>query len=93
MDDLPLFQAHSATSRAAAESIAPGAGTLRGIVLEWLRENGPATDETMQEELCMGPSTQRPRRVELVRAGFVRDSGRTAVTRSGRQATLWEVST
>jgi hypothetical protein len=35
----------------------------------------------------LNPNTQRPRRIELVVAGKVRDSGETA---SGRKATIWE---
>lgn len=68
----------SPTSRAAAESMVVGVGTVRAAVLEWLRVHGPATDEQMQEGIPMRPSTQRPRRVELVAAGW-----------SGREMTIW----
>lgn len=91
LDWTPPAQRHSDTSVAAAEAIKPRADTLRGIYLAWLTENGPATDEQAQEALSMPASTQRPRRVELCRAGLVRDSGRTALTRSGRRAVRWEV--
>lgn len=82
MDALPLFQQtppyqrHSDTSKAAAVAIEPKAGSLRAKVLEHLRgcERG-ATDKEMQAALDMGGSTQRPRRIELVEAGLVRDSG------------------
>jgi hypothetical protein len=85
------FQSHSDTSLEAAESMEPKAGTLRWAVLWYLRDFGPATDERMQDVLQMPASTQRPRRVELVRAGFVYDTGRRALTRSGRHAVLWDV--
>jgi len=49
------------------------------------------TDEEIQRMLKLNPSTQRPRRIELVQAGKVRDSGRTRKTKSGRAATVWEV--
>jgi hypothetical protein len=43
----------------------------------------------MQERLVMDPSSQRPRRVELVTGGQVVDSGRKRKTVSGRQAVVW----
>ena len=95
MTDLPLFsysppaQRHSDTSRAAAEGIKPHAGTLRGLIYQYLCERGPASDEQLQEALCMGSSTERPRRRELELAGLVYDTGATTKTRSGRNATLW----
>ena len=79
------------TSRAAADAIAPVAGTLRALVLDWLRAHGPATDEEIQGALGMDPSTERPRRGELVKAGKVRASGLFGQTRTGRQAIRWEV--
>jgi hypothetical protein len=86
----PPAQRHSATSRDAAERIAPRAGTLRQAVLGALLA-APAgmTDEELQDALSMPPSTQRPRRIELTRAGLVRDSGRTRATKSGRRAVVW----
>jgi hypothetical protein len=84
-------QAHSPTSKAAARSIEPRTGTLRGFVLAYIRGAGMngATDEEMQSALSMNPSTQRPRRIELVEAGFVYDSNRTRPTESGRNAVVW----
>ena len=85
------YQPHSATSKAAAAGIEPKAGTLRALVLNWLRARGSygATDEEIAYQYDLNPSTARPRRVELVQAGLVRDSGQTRPTRSGRQATVW----
>ena len=87
----PPSQRHSPTSRAAAEAIAPTAGTLRAAVLTYLRQRGDegATDSECQESLGMNPSTQRPRRIELVEAGLVVDSGRVRKTPSGRKAVVW----
>ena len=82
------FQRHSPTSREAADL---ETGNLRSRVLRYIEERGGATDEEAQLALGMSPSTQRPRRVELVQSGAVRDSGRTRPTRSGRQAVVWEV--
>ncbi len=84
-------QSHSATSREAARMAEPAAGTQRARVLGMLRGRGTsgATDEQIQLFLNMNPSTQRPRRIELVAAGLVADSGRTRLTRSGRSAVVW----
>ena len=85
-----LAVADSPTSVAADRSVIAAKGQLRLKVLLWLRANGPATDEQMQLGLDLNPSTQRPRRIELVRIGRVKDTGRTAKTTSGRSAVLWE---
>ena len=83
-------QAHSDTSCAAAVAIAPLAGTLQAQVLDLLTVWGPMTDQQMQDVLNLDPSTQRPRRIELMHAGFVRDSGERGLTLSGRIAVKWE---
>jgi len=88
---LPPHQRHSSTSRAAAIQMLPTAGTKRRLVydllLEWAKYGG--TDEQIQVALQMPGNVQRPRRIELVAVGLVRDSGRTRKTKSGRQATIW----
>lgn len=91
-DDSAPYQSHSVTSKDAAESIIPKAGTLRKRVLDYLTAFGPATDEEIQLALGMNANTERPRRVELVTAGLVRDSGRTRRTSAGREAVLWAFS-
>lgn len=85
------FVRSSETSLDAAERIEPRAATLRGIVLAFLRGRGEfgATDEEMQDQIPMAASTQRPRRVELVDASFVRDSGLRRRTHAGRAAAVW----
>lgn len=92
--DLP-FQKHSPTSREAAQGARPVAGLLRENVLAFIRSRGEegATDQEIQEALALDPSTQRPRRVELVQAGLVWNSGKTRKTRSGREAVVWVIST
>jgi len=47
-----------------------------------------ATDEEGMALLQIGES-YRPRRIALVDAGLVNDSGRTRETRSGRNAVVW----
>ncbi len=79
----------SATSLAAAQAIMPKQHTEEWKVLRCLDANGPMTDEEIQDELDMNPSTQRPRRIKLVEKGFVRACG-IGKTKSGRKATLWE---
>lgn len=92
-EDRPPFVRGSATSEAAAEAIGEVTGHLRRMVFELLGEHlqGGLTDHQMQELLVMNPSTQRPRRVELVDQGFVIDSGRRRLTPSGRAAVVWIV--
>jgi hypothetical protein len=87
--DLP-YQQHSVTSQAAAEVAASFAPSDRQRVLDWLRAH-PAglTDEQLQRALRMNPSTERPRRIELVRASLVVDSGTTRKTRAGVKAVVW----
>lgn len=84
-------QQHSDTSRQAAADIFKTANSLQVQVYEAIAGSFAvgATDEEIQTWLGMNPSTQRPRRVELVKKGLVVDSGRTRQTRSGRQATVW----
>ena len=87
-------QAHSPTSREAAKRIAPSTATLRDQVLAFLQDRAEegATDEEIQVGLNLNPSTERPRRIELVEAGFVSDSGTTRPTVAGRKAVVWMVS-
>lgn len=84
------FQSHSMTSFDAAKAIEPKAGTLRAKLLAILRCDAiGSTDFEMQVAAQMDPSTQRPRRIELLKAGLIKDSGRTRKTASGRAAVVW----
>ena len=90
LDTFAPFQRHSAPSFLAAEAITHTRDSLKQQVLALLKLHpGGLTDELMQEYLAMNPSTQRPRRVELVSKGLVRDSNIRTKTRSGRLATVW----
>ena len=88
---IPPSQPHSQTSQQAAGGIRGRTNVLRQQVLAYLDHQGAlgATDEEIQEALGLNPSTQRPRRVELVREGKVGDSGERRPTRSGRSAVVW----
>lgn len=79
------------TQRQAAVAIYPASGTARRRVLDAiaLSGDGGLTDEDMQDALNMNPSTQRPRRVELVEGGWVEDSGKRRSTASQRDAAVW----
>ena len=81
----------SETSEQAATEALPSAATLREQVYNYINENGGATDEEIQLALDMNPSTERPRRIELVRAGRVYNSELTRKTRAGRHAAVWIV--
>lgn len=89
------YQKHSVTSEAAGESVVQHLTGLRLKVYEYLTQPivkgtfGGLTDEQLQDGLGMNPSTQRPRRIELVAMGFVRDSGEVRKTRSGSKAVVW----
>lgn len=87
----PKYQAHSDTSKSAAAEIEGKARTLRGTVYTFLKISGMygATDEELQIALGMNPSTERPRRIELVELGLVKKRGKTRPTKSGRQAVVW----
>src|SRR5687768_12549737 len=84
------FVRHSATSRAAAESVV-NAGTLRARVLDHIEDCGEygATDEEIQAALSLPGSTQRPRRIECEDAGLIVKADFTRATQSGRQAVVW----
>lgn len=64
---------------------------LRVEVYEFLRSRGlqGATDLEIQEGLNMNPSTERPRRGELVKMGLVHDSGEQRLTDSKSKAVVW----
>ena len=79
------------TQRLAALRVMPHTGTARRRVLDaiLLATRDGMTDEEIQDMLAMNPSTQRPRRVELVEGGWIEDSGARRPTRSGMDAVVW----
>jgi predicted ArsR family transcriptional regulator len=72
----------------------PTTGTDRLKVLAEIVSRGErgATDDEMQVALGMNPSTQRPRRVELVERGWLFESEEKRATRSGRPAAVWKLT-
>lgn len=82
---------HPETSHAAARRVHLRTGTARRRVMEVLVDAQPwgLSDEDIADRLRMSLNTVRPRRVELVRAGYVRDSQDQTVTRTGCRSILW----
>lgn len=60
------------TSKATARGITVKSGSQRALVLLALYHRGDLTDFELQEILGLSPSSERPRRGELVDGGFVR---------------------
>jgi len=86
------YQAHSATSKAAARSVTGQlSAKARMQVLAAIIKLGVASDEEIQDYLLMNSSTERPRRGELAKAGYIEKAGKTT-TRSGRAAVTWRVT-
>lgn len=87
--DAPPAIQGSDTSSAAAQSMRGKTASIRERVLLALRER-PMTDEDLISAMGGGPSTIRPRRVELMKAGLVEKVGE-AIGESGRRAAIWGV--
>ena len=84
------YQRHSTTSREAARSIGKQTNGLQRRVLDYFKDHPEgATDEQLIDGIGLGASTVRPRRIELVQLNLIKDSGRYALTKSGRRATVW----
>lgn len=88
---LPPAQVQSPTSVEASEKIEAVATTLRQRVYHAIMTAGERgmTDEEIQGQLGMNPSTERPRRLELAKAKMIRLNGATRPTASGRRAAVW----
>jgi hypothetical protein len=101
-EDLPylmsgLTEATYATSAQAAYSVDATKATQRRLVFEAIRHAGPLgrTDDELQAELVLDGSSERPRRWELWRLGWIRvkcDAAGAAIrreTRTQRRAVVW----
>jgi hypothetical protein len=88
--ELP-FQRHSLPSIEAAESMAEKVSNLQAVVLAFIKQYGPCTDESIALGLSLNPSTARPRRIELQKKRLIVEAGE-GMTRSGRKAALWKVA-
>lgn len=85
------YQPHSLTSKEAALSVEPIIGAQLQRVLNYVRQKGDegATDEEIALGLPMPQNSERPRRIQLVKAGLLKDSGRTRPFISERHGVVW----
>ncbi len=86
------YSGKTSTSRRAAANALGKSGTNRYRVMLTIANTGNvgATDDELQALLSMSGNTQRPRRVELAKLGYVRPSGRERlVNGTNNTATVW----
>lgn len=80
------------TSREAAESIAPRAGTLQASVLAELERAGPLATYELAARLKVRYGSIQPRTSELSKLGKIRDSGkRRQDPETGKNVIVWEI--
>lgn len=79
------------TSVAAAQRVLPKSGSQRAAVLAELVTCGDAgaTDDELAHRTGLALNSVRPRRLELVDAGMVLDSGDTRPSDQGNDAVVW----
>jgi len=82
---------HGDTSHEAAQLVLIKTGTKRRAVLEELA-SWPCTDDELANLTAMPANTARPRRVELVRLGYVEDSGKRRLSSWGTRAIVWAIT-
>jgi hypothetical protein len=82
------FVSRSETSREAAEFITPKVPALQVRVLDYIKTHGPVTDSDIIEGLGIAPNSARPRRIELMHAGLIKQGGVVRQT-NGRKAATW----
>lgn len=89
--DKPGFKG-GATSRDAAEGIAPKAANLRDRVLECLRRKA-MTPEEVARELKEDILNVRPRFSQLSAKSLIENTGQRRKARGGRMAAVWKAVT
>jgi hypothetical protein len=89
---VPPYVPDRATSKAAAESIAPSAHAIRSKVLAFVKSRGRngATCDEVEASLDLRHQTASARIRELYLHREIAEGGKRA-TRSGRQAVVWVV--
>lgn len=79
------------TERAAARKVRFGTGTQKRLIYDAIAAAGD--QGLIDEEIAVLPGVKdtahRTRRNELVKAGVVKDSGRTRLTDSGTESIIW----
>lgn len=78
----------SQTSAAAADEMRPHVAGQRARVLDYLREFGPASAETLSAVLDLPGDSIRPRLVELRKLKLVEEQGE-GITRKGRRCVTY----
>jgi hypothetical protein len=88
-DTIGLFYANPHdTTLAAALKIKTGTGRRKVYDVLWQNPKG-LTDEEIMKMTGLHQNTERPRRYELVKHGFVVDSGRRRFTDTDSLAIVW----
>lgn len=93
--ETPVGRNHPDTSYKAADAIAPVAGKLQRAVYAFAEERGDYgfTDAEMFDRWPDKPENSlRPRRIELVAARWLKDSGRRRLNARGRSCVVWVVA-
>ena len=85
------YRPYVASETSIEAAAATNARRDRDRVLEALRSR-PDTDDGLEVRLSLPHQTASARRRGLVLEGLVRESGEHALTRSGRRAIVWEVT-
>lgn len=92
----PPSQKHSETSRAAAKSVEPKAGSQRAIVLDYIRSRGVtgAADfegiAALKAQHHSMENAYRARRGELVQLGLIRlATGMRRISPAGQECDVW----
>jgi hypothetical protein len=82
------------TERAAALAVMPRTGTQRRAVLEAIAAAGAdgLTDHELADKTHLYLYSAAPRRNELLRGGWVRDSGHRRTTPLGSEAVVWTLT-
>lgn len=84
-----VFMGPQETSRKAAERALPRNGTQRHKVWVLMRDNAGLTADEVNEATGISPNTINPTIRGLVLDGWLQDSGKRRVTRSGNEAIVW----
>jgi predicted ArsR family transcriptional regulator len=85
------YQSSSETSAAAAYSVREHITPRQQMILDYLEEHGPSTQDEISEGLGLRIQSVNPRVHELAMAGVVVDTGRLRATSSGRNAVVWDL--
>ncbi len=86
------YQPHSASSKAAAQRVAPYLRSIRYKIYNYISANPGVTDDEIRDHLGLNNNTARPRRIELERRGLVEWTGNIRIGHLGATALTWQVT-